>query len=248
MAKECVEPYGEIVQVSDFETIVRVKPECEAMQRAAVARRTGKKPEEVVLAAATTFDVERQEKSSLLPTLPDADVLSVRRRSASKRAVSCSDPAVCGRTRVAHAVKPFSCDDGRGYAVSVSYGLAEVRIADECRHLMNPKIEAASFVVPNVLAPDWELVDSPKPRKRSRARNGDSSCADATSCETTPPAKGQTQDGKASPPPTEMPTSGALSGIQEVRVQVEWQDISYDLGHSPRLLATRNRRLPGAIV
>ncbi len=114
-AKECVEPYGELVQVSEFEMAVRVKPECEAMQRAAIAARTGEKPAEISLGSSMVLGEITKSKTSLIPALPDTGELAVSRRPA-KRTVSCSDPAVCGRSRVAAVVeKSFDCEDGRGY-------------------------------------------------------------------------------------------------------------------------------------
>ncbi len=149
-AKDCVEPYGELVQVSEFETVVRVKPECEAMQHTSIA------PTEITLGSSMAVDETVRPRSSLLPALPDSGELAPRRLSA-KRPVSCSDPAVCGRSRVALAQKPYDCENGRGFAVGVSDGLFEVKVLDTCRHLMNPNGMAEASVVPTVLAPDWEL-------------------------------------------------------------------------------------------
>lgn len=160
-AKDCVEPYGELVAVSDVETIVRVKPECAAL--AALAE--GKTAETVSLASALLVEPDTA-RFGARTRLPEPVELAAR---PSKRAVSCSDPAVCGHAmKVAEAKRPSRCEYGRAYAVGVSPGLTEVRIYDDCRYLMNPKPAVTIDIVPTVLAPDWELDTSPSPEARRR--------------------------------------------------------------------------------
>ena len=237
-AKECVEPYGELVQVSEFETIVRTKPECVAMQQAAVATSTGAKQTEISLGSAMVVAEGTRSNASLLPALPDGDELAVVRRSA-KRTVSCSDPAVCGRTRVAAIAKPFDCEDGRGYLVGISPGLTEVRIVDKCRHLMNPKGSVRTSAVPSVLAPDWELDQSPAPKPQiRRARINRGGCSDGDECS---PTDAKPAGAKASPPDAESQSSGAFI-VQASVFRSEWRVADLFLGGQPKLIATRNRR------
>lgn len=239
-AKECVEPYGELVQVSEFETVVRVKPECEAMQRAAIAVRTGQKPTEITLGSSMVLGEMTKSKASLIPALPDTGELAVSRRPV-KRTVSCSDPAVCGRSRVAVVKKTFSCEDGRGYLVGISAGLTEVRIADQCRHLVNPKGPAVTLTVPNVLAPDWELDQTPEPKTRaSRTRNNPNKCPGGGNCAGTGAAP---QGDNASPTPAEQPSSGGfIDSVQAGVYLVEWRTADLYLGGDLKLIATRSRR------
>ncbi len=184
-AKECVEPYGELVAVSDVETIVRIKPECAAF--AALA--DGKAAGNISLASAVVLEPE-PARSPARPRLPEPVELAAR---PVKRAVSCSDPAVCGAaTKLAEAKRPSRCEYGRAYAVGVSAGLTEVRIYDDCRYLMNPKAAAVVNAVPTVLAPDWELDTSPAPKApRRRARPP------------SPPASTEAPPAKSTPPKTQ---------------------------------------------
>lgn len=195
-AKECVEPYGELVAVSDVETIVRIKPECAAL--AALA--DGKAAGNISFASAVVVEPE-PARSPTRPSLPDPVELAAR---PVKRAVSCSDPAVCGTaTKVAEAKRPARCEYGRGYAVGVSPGLTEVRIYDDCRYLMNPKAAAVVTAVPMVLAPDWELDTSPEPQKAKRRKRPPARPADVE----TPPAKStapKTQSGIRADAPKPM--------------------------------------------
>lgn len=240
-AKECIEPYGELVQVSEFETVVRVKPECEAMQRAAIAVRTGQKPTEITLGSSMVLNERETSRATLLPALPDSGELAVSRRPA-KRTVSCSDPAVCGRSRVAAVKKSFSCEDGRGFIVGISAGLTEVRIADQCRHLMNPKGPAVTLTVPNVLAPDWELDQSPEPKSRaSRPRKNPKKCPDGGNCAGT----GAVPEGEnATPTLDESPPAagGFIGTIQASIDRFEWRAADLHLGGDRKLIATRSRR------
>jgi hypothetical protein len=237
MAKECVEPYGETVQISEIETIVRIKPECEVLQRAVIAERTGIAPSEITLGSAVVFDNSPEPKASLLPPLPDSDVLAPRRVSA-KRPVSCSDPAVCGRNQIALVEKPLNCDAGRGYTVGVSDSLTEVRIVDSCRHLLHPKGSALTAVVPSVLAPDWELDSGPSPRKlRRRSKSMSNSDTGAPSADST---------GKATP--TEQLTSGGSTIGAANLVTIEWQSADLYRGRASGLVATRNRRYWGTLA
>jgi hypothetical protein len=245
IAKDCVEPYGELVQVSEFESVVRVKPECEDMQRAAISKRTGVKPTEISLGLSMNFESVVESSGSQRARLPDAGELAPRRGLAARRPVSCSDPAVCGRSRLAMVEKSFDCDDGRGYTVSLSSGLSEVRIVEKCRHLMNPKGEAITFVLPHVLAPDWELDNSPAPRKVNRPFRAKPDCTDPASCGGAS-AKRSTE-GTGAPVPVEQPTSGASTVLgSSAHVTIEWRTADLDLGSRARLLATRNRRYPSA--
>lgn len=178
-AKECVEPYGELVAVSDVETIVRIKPEC--MELAAKAG--GSATSEISLVSALV--VEPAPPVRVRPRLPEPVELAVRPRA--KRAVSCSDPAVCGTPRVAKAERPSRCEYGRAYAVGVSAGLTEVRVYEDCRYLMNPQVATAA-VVPSVLAPDWELDTSPPPAPKRR-RRVQPACDEAGTCSEKPAVK-----------------------------------------------------------
>ncbi len=239
-AKECVEPYGELVQVSEFETVVRVKPECEAMQRAAIATRTGQKPTEITLGSSMVLGEMTKSKASLLPALPESGELSVSRRPA-RRTVSCSDPAVCGRSRVAVVKKAFDCEGGRGYLTGTSTAVTEVMIADQCRHLMNPKGSVVTSTVPSVLAPDWELDQTPEPKTQvRRGRSQQNSCAQGGDCQGTGVAP---QGDNASPTPAEQPTSGGFIDPVQAGVDlVEWRAANLYLGGEFKLIATRSRR------
>lgn len=241
-AKDCVEPYGELVQVSEFETVVRVKPECEAMQRAAIAKRTGEKPTEITLGSSMVLAEPTRTKASLLPALPDSGELSVNRRAA-RRTVSCSDPAVCGRSRVAMVKKAFDCEDGRGYIVGTSSAVTEVRIADQCRHLMNPKGPALTSTVPSVLAPDWELDQTPAPKPSiRRARIKPNGCADGGDCSG---AGAKPEGDNASPGKVEQPTAGGFI-VQAQAYRVDWRSADLYLGGESKLVATRHRRYHAA--
>ncbi len=184
-AKECVEPYGELVAVSDVETIVRIKPECAALAALADDKAVGK----VSFASALVVEPEAPRSPARL-RFPEPIELAAR---PVKRAVSCSDPAVCGAvTKVAEVKRPSRCEYGRGYAVGVSAGLTEVRIYDDCRHMMNPKASVAVNAVPAVLAPDWELDTSPAPKvPRRRVRPPSPPSSKQTPPDTTTAPKAQ---------------------------------------------------------
>lgn len=181
-AKECVEPYGELVAVSDVESVVRIKPECMAL--AALASDETKAG--VSLVSALLVEPSLTPPARVRPRLPDPVELTARPRA--KRTVSCSDPAVCGTPRIAKAERPSRCEYGRAYAVGIADGLTEVRVYDDCRYLMNPQVATAT-VVPSILAPDWELDTSPPPAAPKRRRRARPACDDAAACSEQPGVK-----------------------------------------------------------
>jgi hypothetical protein len=240
-ATECVEPYGELVQVSEFETVVRIKPECEVLDRAANARRTGFDQSEVRLGSSVVEDGTGHPKLALRPALSDSGELSPRRRS-SKRTVSCSDPAVCGRKRIVVAKRSFDCEDGRGYTVGVSFGLSEVRIVDRCRHLMKPKNSEFNGVLPDVLAPDWELDTNPASRPKRRPSRAQSVCFDPVIC------SGRATARTAAAAPKVQPTSVTAVELAPMEaISVEGATFRSNT-HGMKLVAIRNRRYPVALA
>lgn len=227
-AKECVEPYGELVAVSDVETIVRIKPEC--MEIAAKAG--GKTTEEVSLVSALLVEPATTPRQSVRPRLPDPVELAARPRA--KRIVSCSDPAVCGTPRVAKAERPSRCEYGRAYAVGISPGLTEVRVYEDCRYLMNPQVATAA-AVPAVLAPDWELDTSPPPAPPKRRRRVQPACDEAGTCSDKPAVK-------AVPAPTGTAQSAAVQPREQGRT-IE----TYRLAGAEYVALINRRYVPGPV-
>lgn len=122
-AEACVEPYGYLVQLSAFETVVRIKPECEQIM---AARKAGAPTAQA--AGSGPSDGGRQAALSVTEPAAGASEASVQRPVAREE----RKHAVFGRAVAAASRLVASCDGNPGRVVRVNAYEYRSEVRPEC--------------------------------------------------------------------------------------------------------------------
>lgn len=168
-AKECVEPMGEVVQVSEFESELRIKPECKGLTM--VRKDLGAEPTEVAASkpegpADVTLSAFATVTPKPLTATPDTRTTPASAVGSGRPAPRCSQPI--------------------GRVVFESDVLIEIGFKPECRHLrapFSPVVKAAQPTMSVWVETEPAAAPKAKSRGKSSSKAGTKSACRSGMCD-----------------------------------------------------------------